>query len=377
MNVLQVNKFYHPEIGGIETVCRQYSNFLSEENKVIVLTVKKEFSLFDSKDTVDDTLVIRCASLGTFLSMPISLSFFYRYYKLVKWSDVVLLHMPFPLVDMALFFTRCLGKKFVLVWHSDIIKQGLVKKLLSPFLKASKKRAARILVTSPNMRDNSLDLIDYRDKISVLPLSIEVKTDIFPVDLPDIRDFRKSVVPENFDGFFFGRLCYYKGIEFLMKSILELKNTGSPVKVVIAGKGEYEDYIANFIKENDLDNTYFINRFLSEKEKEALFLRSSFFLFPSVKDSEAFGITQLEAMVYKKPVINTYLNTGVPWVSLHGETGLTVPVNDVDALVSAIIYLYENKYETMRLGENARRRVIDIFDNNVIKRNLTEIVSDF
>ena len=43
--ILQVNKMYHPDIGGVETVVKQYSEYLSQYDEVIVLCINKNFSL--------------------------------------------------------------------------------------------------------------------------------------------------------------------------------------------------------------------------------------------------------------------------------------------------------------------------------------------
>ena len=86
------------------------------------------------------------------------------------------------------------------------------------------------------------------------------------------------------------------------------------------------------------------------------------FVLPSVANSEAFGIVQLEAMVYSKPVINTSLPTGVPHVSVDGVSGITVEPSKPIQLANAINMLAEDKNLREAYGRNAFRRVCDIFD---------------
>ena len=76
-------------------------------------------------------------------------------------------------------------------------------------------------------------------------------------------------------------------------------------------------------------------------------LASRMFVLPSVTRAEAFGFVQLEAMACAKPVISTALPTGVPWVN---ETGLVVPVSDVEALRRAIEQLAADPALAARLG---------------------------
>ncbi|QWL58529.1 glycosyltransferase [Aeromonas jandaei] len=377
MRILQVNKYYSPDVGGVETVCQQYSEFLANEHKVTVLCVHKKFKIKGNVDYINNVRVIRCSSLGTFLSMPISLTFPFYFIFFYLRCNIIFLHLPFPLVDLSWFFVSFIKKKVFLVWHSDIVKQGFAKKILSPLLNFSLKKAHKILVTSPRMLLYSKSLMHVKDKCVVLPLSINAKK---------IRDLVSETttcrtIPELskydiIDGLFFGRLCYYKGVDVLINALISLKNEGFNPRIVIAGRGEYEGYVKQALDKNALDNVIFINRFLTEQEKYILVKCSRCFIFPSVEISEAFGITQLEAMALGTPVINTNLKSGVPWVSLDGETGLTVEPKNFDELKNAIRNILENESLHDVYSKAAIIRVDNYFDDSVVFDRLGGIICE-
>lgn len=376
MKILQVNKYYEPDVGGVETVCKQHSEFLSDNHDVTVLCVHKNFKLIGSTTKINNVKVIRCSSLGTFFSMPVSLSFYFIFlYQYLK-CQVAFFHLPFPLADLSLFLSPVIKRKVILVWHSDIIKQGFLKKILKPILNNSLRKSKKILVTSPNMLKYSNDINNYAFKSQVIPLSVDVKAiqNIVKNSNTLILDELSGI--EQVDGLFFGRLCYYKGIEVLLESlILGKKNDFTPL-VVIAGRGEYEQVIEDTIKKNDLTHVIFIKRFLTEEEKYTLINKSRCFLFPSVETSEAFGITQLESMCLKVPVINTYLKSGVPWVSQNLQTGLTVDVADSEQLLSAFQELCNDEIYRKSLGLAARERVLNEFDNSIVINKLEVLLRD-
>ncbi len=377
MRILQVNKYYSPDVGGIETVCQQYSEHLVKEHDVTVLCVHKNFKLMGDVEFINNVRVIRCSSLGSLLSMPISLTFPFYFMFLYLRSNIIFLHLPFPLADLSWFFVSFLKKKVFLVWHSDIVKQGIAKKILSPLLNFSLKKAHKILVTSPNMLLYSKSLMHVQAKCVVLPLSINAKK---------IRDLVSettscSSIPELskydvIDGLFFGRLCYYKGVDILLDALISLKDEGFNPRVVIAGRGEYEEYVKQTLEKNALDNVVFINRFLTEQEKYILVKCSRCFIFPSVEISEAFGITQLEAMALGTPVINTNLKSGVPWVSLDGETGLTVEPKSCEELKNALRDILNNDALLDAYSKAAIVRVDKYFDDSVVFDRLGGIICE-
>ncbi|MEZ9398002.1 glycosyltransferase [Vibrio splendidus] len=376
MKILQINKYYDPIIGGVETVCKQHSEYLAREHDVTVLCCSKSRAKKTEKVNINNVRVVRAKSWGTFFSMPISFSFLFRLLALFFKSDLVFIHYPFPLAKVGLLLAQFLfffkKTKVIVVWHSDIVKQKRIYYFLRPFTKVLLRNANLILTTSPNMIKYSPMLKLFESKCSVLPLS---------VDISDVIDKSKSFMePDSpiggsYDIIFFGRLCYYKGIDVFIDALVEMSEKSIYPKVLIVGRGELSNMVYDKIIEYGLDNVHFHNEFISEVEKYIVLGNSRLFVFPSVAVSEAFGITQLEAMALKKPVINTSLNSGVPWVSLHNVSGRTVSPNNSQELAFELLHLLDNGELCIQLGEGGYSRVKENFDDDIVMNKLDNYIN--
>src|SRR5262249_13696018 len=117
-----------------------------------------------------------------------------------------------------------------------------------------------------------------------------------------------------------GRLVYYKGFEYLIRSMAQVRG-----KLLIIGNGPLRaklDEVA--VQLNVSEKVVFLGE-VQNDEVTPYYHAADVFALPSVARSEAFGIVQIEAMASGVPVVNTSLDSGVPFVSLHEQTGLTVP----------------------------------------------------
>ncbi|MBN2473669.1 MAG: glycosyltransferase family 4 protein [Pirellulales bacterium] len=81
-------------------------------------------------------------------------------------------------------------------------------------------------------------------------------------------------------------------------------------------------------------------------------------VLPSLEES--FPLSILEAMAARLPVVATMVG-GIPECVVDGVTGTLVPPGDSDTLARAIVSILGDPSEHRRLGEAARRRVLQCF----------------
>ena len=369
LKILEVNKAYFPHIGGIETLVKQYSEELGQFDTQVRTLVCCDNRGGSIRERVNGVPVIRAANFGTYFSCPISTQFVKQFRRLSQKADVIHIHMPFPLADFAMLLSGFKGK-VVLSWHSDIVKQKKLLTLYKPLLKYLLNRADMIFVATEGHIDGSDFLPEYREKCRILPYGITVE------DYLEIE--RKPILTEKLTDknsvkvFFTGRLVYYKGVDVLLKAFRLVNGC----ELFIAGTGELEAELKAYAKEHNMEDKVHFLGFLPDDELKQAYADCDIFVLPSVAKSEAFGIVQLEAMVYGKPVINTLLPSGVPHVSIHKKTGLTVPPSDFESLSAAILALARNRELREEYGKNAADRVMENFNEKDIIRKLYEYLSE-
>jgi glycosyltransferase involved in cell wall biosynthesis len=92
---------------------------------------------------------------------------------------------------------------------------------------------------------------------------------------------------------------------------------------------------------------------------------ADFFVLPS--DTEGLPLSVLEAMAHRLPVVATPVG-GIPEIVTDGESGLLVPVNEPEALSSAIARLAQDPSLRHSLGEASFRAARDRFSFDAMAR---------
>ena len=132
-----------------------------------------------------------------------------------------------------------------------------------------------------------------------------------------------------------GHLLLVKAFELLCKQIPN-------AKLIIAGivaEKEYYDELQLYLQQSKYANQIQLCINLSQDQIFQLYQNVRIFALHSQEESQ--GIVFAEAMAVGLPIVSTKVG-GIPFVVLHGETGLLVEYEDIEAFSTNMLMLLQN-----------------------------------
>jgi glycosyltransferase involved in cell wall biosynthesis len=278
------------------------------------------------------------------------------YFKLIKYAaetDSKLFHIQwlnkFTYFDRTLLniYYKLLGKKIVFTAH-DINYRKLVGKdslINNSSLKFMYWIVDHIVVHTEKMK---LELIEnYKvkeDKISVIPFGINEVMPKTNLTREQAKE-KLGITTEEKALLFFGNIAQYKGLEYLILALAQLKKTVKDIKLIIAGRikvdcQEYWAGIQRVIEDHKLED-YIIKRieYIPEEEAEIYFKAADVLILPYKN-------------IFQSGLIYTSYHFGLPVVAadvgslrddvVEGTTGFICKPEDPENLAEKIILYYKS-----------------------------------
>ena len=215
-----------------------------------------------------------------------------------------------------------------------------------------------LICCSKYMADQISSAFNIHEKrLNVIPNGVDANRFGLRVDTTQIRK-RYAKNGERVVSFV-GRLVYEKGVHVLIGAVPKVLEKIPRVNFVIVGEGGMKDYLAKEAWDFGVADHIFFTGFVDEKTLISIYQASDAAVFPSLY--EPFGITALEAMAAKTPIVVSDTG-GLAEIIDHDRTGIKVYVDNSDSLAWGILRILQNSSFSNRIQRNAYEKVLREFD---------------
>ena len=273
-----------------------------------------------------------------------------EYYDIVHAGNVLFE----PLVTASLRYARRRGIPFVLTpWvhlgekEDDSVRKNYTNRYQMHLIAASD----RIICQTDIERDYLARWGIPADKM------VTIGSGVNPHEVlgGDADRFRQRYGIQDPIVFFIGAQSFDKGVRHLVEAMKLVWGSGRKARLVLAGPvtqhfAEYFAALPDDVRRNCLQLGH-----VSEDVKKDLLAAGDVFAMPSRVDS--FGITYLEAWLYRKPVIGA-LAGGVPEVIDHEKDGLLVQFGNEREIARSIETLLDDSALSRALGDRGFDKVM-------------------
>ena len=247
-------------------------------------------------------------------------------------------------------------KNYILsVWGSDIYDFPNKSFMHKMILKYSLSRATHLFSTSKVMATEGKKYTNK--KFDITP---------FGVDMELFNPNKKCRDSHPKNEFLIGTVKAIDpkyGIDYIIKAVKLVvdKRPDIPLKVRIAGRGEYEEEYKQLASSLGVGEKISWLGFISQKDAAEEWANMDVAVIPSTLESESFGVSAVEAEACGTALIISDV-PGLMEATYPGKSCMVVPRKSEDSLAEAIIYLYDNPNKRVEMGYAGRLFVRSVYD---------------
>ena len=352
INVLQLVEGF--SLGGAEKKLKELVKFMDRKkfNTVVCSlglgdTIKGEFEKLQD-------LGIEVMEIPR--KVRVDFGLLYKITKLIKEKNIDVVMTTLFYADVIGPLAGKLGKaKAVFSWETISAPWWLYKRRLWPYQFAIRYCKKVVSVSNATARF----LIDERgvpeEKVMVIPYGVNL--DKYNTNDDGIEK-RKSIGLTKGDLVvgMVGRLVPQKAHLYLIQAAEAVVKTFPDVKFVLVGDGELHEELGEKTKELGVDKNFIFLGFRNDVDE----LLSTFDIFTLPSLYEGLPNVVLEAMASGLPVVATPVD-GTKEAVVDNETGILVPVKDVEKLAASLVKLLKDKELAKKMGRRGRKRVEEEF----------------
>ena len=276
--------------------------------------------------------------------------------------DLLHVHYAIPHASAAYMAKQIVAKKgrnipFITTLHGTDITLVGRDKTYEPVVTFSINESDAITAVSNNLREETYKSFKITKEIEVINNFVDVsRFNKKPIDA-----FRKVIASQ--DEKILVHASNFRKIKRVndVVRVFEQVRKNVPSKLLMVGDGPERPSTEDLVRELGLQDDV---RFLGKQEQiEEIMAISDLFLLPS--EYESFGLSALEAMAARVPVISTNAG-GLPEINIHGQTGYMTDIGDVDSMSKFAIELLCDEILLEKIKQQAYDQAVRFDISNIV-----------
>ena len=214
-----------------------------------------------------------------------------------------------------------------------------------------------VTCVSKSLKEDTLDQLDIKKNIEVIPNFIDINKYIIQQDLCLHEN------PIQSKEFIISHVSNFRTVKNIANVIKVFYNIQKQfkAKLLMIGEGPDKTLAENLC--NELGISHLVDFLGNTNQVEKNLCHSDLFLLPS--SAESFGLAALEAMASKVAVITSNAG-GLPEININGETGYVENYNDVDQMSKKAISILSNRKNLEKFKNNAFLKAKEYDINNIV-----------
>lgn len=278
----------------------------------------------------------------------------------IKGFELMHLHAPYHFGDYLVYRnSKKTNTPFVMTYQMDVKGEGLKKNFFqfydSVVLKKVLENAKRVFVTSFDYARNS-SLKNYLErepeKFAEIPNGVDTR--VFNENSAEKWLRERLGLNGKVVGFVgvLDKAHYFKGLEYLLQAFSKVEEDA---KLLIVGDGDLRKHFEERAESLGVFQKCVFAGAVEHLKLAKYYNLMDFLVFPSIDQTEAFGIVQLEAMACSKPVVSSNLY-GVRTLVEEGINGFFAEPKDVKTLKERIELLLRDEKKAKEMGRKALKK---------------------
>lgn len=263
--------------------------------------------------------------------------------------DILHVHYAIPHASVAYLAQQILKSKkiklpYITTLHGTDITLVGQDPSFEPVIFFSLNKSNAITSVSESLRKDTLKTFKIANDIKVIPNFIKIEEYQHPTEIIHRKNYAS---PNEKILIHVSNFRKVKRVDDVLR-VFDIVRKTIPCKLILVGDGPERPAIDKLCRELQTCNDIIsVGKIANPKDILSI---ADVFILPS--ETESFGLSALEAMALKIPVISS--NTGgIPELNVHGKTGYMSNVGDYEDMASNTIRLLSNEEEFLKFKQNA------------------------